>query len=211
MSISIVRRRRTQRVMAAIGSSLIVVALSAGAVFAWVRPTLSAMCADDDAHYAWQISLSQEADYKIQFSWSSSFADAWTVDFGSAGAHGFSTDRGGSTLYARWKSDMSKSTSAAVNAELCHQPTPTPTATPTATPTPTPTATPTARPTHAPPTHRPSPEQSVEGATGTPQPIPDTAIDYGDQSQLVLAFPVVLLIAAVALSASAGIVALRRR
>jgi hypothetical protein len=211
MSFSFVRRRRTQRAMAAIGSSLIVIALSAGAVFAWVRPTLAAMCADDDAHYAWQISLSQEADYKIQFSWSSSFANAWTVDFGSAGVHGFSTDRGGSTLYARWKSDISKSTSADAMGALCRQPTPTPTPTPTATPTPTPKATPTATPSQTPPTHRPSPEQRIQGATGTPQPIPDTAVDYADGSQLVLAFPVVLLIAAVTLAASAGMVALRRR
>ena len=207
MSMSFVRHRRTQRVMAAIGSSLLVVALSAGAVFAWIRPTLASMCAADQAHYAWQITLSPEADYKIQFSWDSSFANAWTVDFGSSGAHAFSTDRGGSTLYARWKSDVNKSTSAAANGELCYQPT----ATPTPTPTPTPTATPTATPTQTPPTHRPSPEQSVQGSTGTPQPIPDTAISYRDQSQLVLAFPVALLILALVLSASAGVAANRRR
>jgi hypothetical protein len=203
MSISIVRRRRARRVVAAIGSSLIVVALAAGAVFAWARPTLLAMCADDDAHYAWQISLGQEGDYRIQFSWNSSFADAWTVDFGSDGAHAFSTDRGGSTLHARWTSDMSQSTSAQANGALCRQPTPTP--------TPTPTATPTVAPTQTPPTHRPSPEQSVQGATGTPQPVPDTAVSSGEQLQLILAFPVVLLILALVIATYAAVAANRRR
>jgi hypothetical protein len=205
MSMSFVRRRRTQRVMAAIGSSLLIIALSASAVFAWVKPTLAAMCADDQAHYAWQITLPQEADYQIQFSWSSSFANAWLVDFGSPGAHAFSTDRGGSTIYARWKSDTNVSTSGAANGELCYQPTPTPTPTPTATPTPTPT------PTATPPSVHHSPEQSVEGSTGTPRPIPDTAIALGDQSRIVLAFPVAMLVIAVVLALSAGFVALNRR
>ena len=100
-----------RRVVAATASSMVVIALTAGAVFAWVRPTLTATCADDQSHFAWNINLSQEADYQIQFSWSSNFASPWLVNFGSPGDHEFVTDRGGSTLYARWMSDKSQSTS----------------------------------------------------------------------------------------------------
>ncbi len=131
MSTPLKHRGRMRRVVAATASSMVVIALTAGAVFAWVRPTLTAACADDESHFSWNINLSQEADYQIQFSWSSNFASPWLVNFGSPGDHEFVTDRGGSTLYARWMSDQSKSTSGGANDELC---------VPKATPTPTPTA-----------------------------------------------------------------------
>ena len=112
--------------LAATSSTVLVLAFAIGTVLAWTAPSLQALCAADENHYSWEINLTHEPDYLIQFSWSSTFSNPWTVNFASSGSHDFDTDRGGSTLYARWKNDTAKKTSAAADSELCEQPSPTP-------------------------------------------------------------------------------------
>lgn len=224
--------RAGRRGLAAVAATLIALVTSVGTALAWQAPVLGADCAPDQNHNAWRIQLSQEPNYKIQFSWSSDFSGAWTVDFGSAGLHAFDTARGGATLYARWKDDTGKKTSAAANGELCEpEPTPTPTPTPTQQPTPTPTTTPTEQPTPTPtelPTATPTPEASEQGATSTPTPTPEQSVEAGTGTPApslpdsamtqaagpsplpTLAFALVLLASLVAL-ASANVARMKRQ
>ena len=128
------RRRGARTALTFVSGAALVLCISVGTVMAWVQPSLAAQCAPDENSYAWTINLAQEADYNIQFSWSSTFSNPWSTDFGSNGPHAFTTDRGGATLYARWLSDGSSKTQANANGDLCEQPPAT--ATPTPTPTP---------------------------------------------------------------------------
>jgi hypothetical protein len=114
------QRRRIARLTIAMPSIVVMVlTLSVGTVLGWAPPSLAADCAPDQDSYAWTITLPQEPDYLIQLSWNADFSDRWTVDFGSAGSHAFTTDRDGHTLFARWKNDNSKSDSQAASADLC--------------------------------------------------------------------------------------------
>jgi hypothetical protein len=102
-------------------AALALVLMTAGIVLAWVQPTLTAECAPDANNYAWKINLHTEDNYKIDWSFDSTFGTFTTVDFLTAGDHSFTTVRGGTTLYVRWFSDHSSKASAAANAELCTQ------------------------------------------------------------------------------------------
>jgi LPXTG-motif cell wall-anchored protein len=112
----------------------------AGQASAWVAPTLTALCAPDTTHFAWSINLQTEADQRIEMSWGgSTFVTFQTTDFGTAGAHSFTTLRGGTTLMVRYASDHNAMTSAAGKTEVCAGaagggPTPPPNPTPTPTP-----------------------------------------------------------------------------
>ncbi len=112
-------RRAARTALALMSIAVLMLTISVGTVFAWSAPTLTATCAVDANHYSWQIGLPQEADYNIQFSWSSDFSNPWTQDFGSQGNHAFDTVRGGAILYARWLSDSNVTTSASANGEPC--------------------------------------------------------------------------------------------
>ena len=125
------RRRGARTALTFVSGAALVLCISVGTVMAWVQPSLVANCAPDENSYAWTINLAQEADYNIQFSWSSTFSNPWSTDFGSQGPHSFTTIRGGATLYARWLSDGNSKTQGNANGDLCEQPTPTPTPTPT--------------------------------------------------------------------------------
>ena len=143
------RRGRMAQVMITVASvSALVLTVSVGSALAWARPSLAPQCASDEAHYSWILNLSREPDYKIQFSWNSNFSNYWNVNFGKSGEHAFETSRGGSTLYARWKNDKRKSTSALADAQLCVQPSQSesPSATPSESPSATPTESPSATP-----------------------------------------------------------------
>ena len=104
----------------------------AGQASAWAAPTLTALCAPDTTHFAWIIDLQTEADQRIEMSWGgSAFVTFQTTDFGTAGAHSFTTLRGGTTLMVRYASDHNAMTSAAAKTEVCAGaagggPTPTP-------------------------------------------------------------------------------------
>ncbi|HET9416314.1 MAG TPA: prealbumin-like fold domain-containing protein [Candidatus Limnocylindria bacterium] len=114
--------RRFSRTLGAASVATVLLAMSVSAALGWTKPSLGAECAPDADSYAWTITLTQEPDYLIQFSWTADFADTWTVNFGSAGMHSFTTDRDGSTLYARWKNDKAKQDSEAANGDLCRNP-----------------------------------------------------------------------------------------
>ncbi|MEO8252371.1 MAG: hypothetical protein ABI578_07845 [Chloroflexota bacterium] len=94
---------------------------TAGIALAWAQPTLTARCAPDENSYAWTINLHTESNYRVDWSFQSTFAGFATVDFASAGGHDFTTPRGGSTLYVRWTSDHASKAQATANADLCEQ------------------------------------------------------------------------------------------
>jgi hypothetical protein len=180
------------------------VALSCGlatAAFAWNDIGLSAACAPDADSLAWTIDLPSEKNFKVDWSWGADFATFATVDFGSAGEHDFTTPRGGDTLYVRWTSDIETTAQAAANTDLCaHGAVATPT-----------------------------PEGSVEGATGTPASspeggveagtssvapgtgIPDTAVTRAGAEQIPAMILAALLVASVGLLMATNIVARRER
>jgi hypothetical protein len=86
-----------------------------------------------------------------------------------------------------------------------------------ATPTPSPTATPTATPTASQPgsespSATPTPEQSVQGGTGTPAPsVPNTAIaTHGESSGPAIGLFAVLAVATLVLLASTNVIVVRR-
>ncbi len=140
------------RRLLAIGAGVALTLGLATAAFAWDNMTLNAECAPDSASLAWTIDLPREKNYKIDWSFDATFATFTTTDFGSKGEHAFTTARDGDTLHVRWHSDTSVTAEAMANEELCvqgGQATPTPTSTP---------------------------ENGVQGATGTPSGIPDTAV-----------------------------------
>jgi hypothetical protein len=117
-------RGATRRLLAIMAVTTLALATSVTSVVAWTPPSLEALCASDENSYSWRITLTTEPDYWIELSWNADFSDDWDVDFGSAGQHQFDTPRGGSVLYARWKNDTAKKTSAQANAVLCEQPVP---------------------------------------------------------------------------------------
>ena len=191
--------------LAATSSTVLVLAFAIGTVLAWTAPSLQALCAADENHYSWEINLTHEPDYLIQFSWSSTFSNPWTVNFASSGSHDFDTDRGGSTLYARWKNDTAKKTSAAADSELCEQPSPTPEESVkesvSESPSPTPQESVSETPSPTPEesvseTPSPTPEQSIAGSTGTPAPsIPNTALGISGQgAALTLSLPLAVFL-----------------
>jgi hypothetical protein len=87
--------------------------------------------------------------------------------------------------------------------------TPTPTPTATATPTATPTA---SQPGSESPSATPTPEQSVQGGTGTPAPsVPNTAIaTHGESSGTAIGLFAVLAVATLVLLASTNVIVVRR-
>ena len=93
----------------------------AGTALAWEDPTLSALCAPDQSHYAWSINLHKEKNFNIDWSFDS-FATFTTTDFLTKGDHEFTTPRGGATLKVRWSSEPDVSAKADANAELCEPP-----------------------------------------------------------------------------------------
>jgi hypothetical protein len=111
-----------RRITLAVSAALVLVLGLAATALGWVAPVLVGNCAPDEDSYAWTITLHQESNQNIEFSWNADFSDSWTQDFGTAGPHDFETPRGGSTLYARYVSDHNADTSAAANSELCEPP-----------------------------------------------------------------------------------------
>ena len=95
-------RRMGQLSTALIAALVLSVFTFSGQAGAWSTPTLTAACAPDASHYGWTVNLPHESNYKIDTSWNSSFSGATTMDLGTAGAHSFTTARGGSKLYVRW-------------------------------------------------------------------------------------------------------------
>jgi uncharacterized repeat protein (TIGR01451 family) len=91
----------------------------AGTVLAWDKPTLTPLCAPDANSYAWRIHLASEDNFVIEWSFSSVFAGAITVDFLTAGDHDFITPRGGPKLHVRWSSDPTTKAKADANPALC--------------------------------------------------------------------------------------------
>jgi len=111
---------RTSRVAAGVITALVLSLFTfGGQAAAWSAPTLRAACAPDSTHYAWTITLGSESNFKIDESWNSSFSGATTVDVGTAGAHSFTTARGGSKLYVRWTSDHGVTANATANGTPC--------------------------------------------------------------------------------------------
>jgi hypothetical protein len=145
-----------RKLLPLLSASILTLAI-AGTAMAWQNPQLVSDCASDENSYAWWVTLpGSEPNYNFDWSFSSNFSNATTVNAGGTAPFYFETPRGGSTLYVRWSSDHGAKTSALADGELCVKPTPTPTP---EQPTPTPT-----------------PEGSAAGGTGTPAPsIPDTA------------------------------------
>ncbi|MDQ6859247.1 MAG: LPXTG cell wall anchor domain-containing protein [Chloroflexota bacterium] len=90
-----------------------------GEAGAWSAPTLRAVCAPSGTQLGWTITLPQENDFKIDMAFNSAFTGATTTNFGTAGAHAFTTARGGTTLWVRWSSDHAVNTSAVANTTLC--------------------------------------------------------------------------------------------
>ena len=97
---------------------------TAGVAMAWKPPTLTSHCAPDENTFAWTINLpSKEDSWEIQFSWDNFATPPFdTIDFGSGGDHDFTTPRGGSTLYARWKAEHDSGTSLSGDSKLCVEP-----------------------------------------------------------------------------------------
>jgi hypothetical protein len=79
------RRPWIVRTVVATTAAMLLLAGVAGTALGWTRPSLSAECAPDADHYAWSISLTREPDYLIQFSWSSTFSNAWVGRCGWSG------------------------------------------------------------------------------------------------------------------------------
>lgn len=120
LSSSVLGRRFASLTTAVIAGLLLSVFTFGGQAGAWVTPTLTANCAPDASHYAWTVNLHPESNQKIEMSWGTgAFTTFQTTDFGSAGAHTFTTARGATTLAIRYASDKNMKTSAPANGQIC--------------------------------------------------------------------------------------------
>jgi hypothetical protein len=120
-----------------------------GVALAWQAPTVRANCAPDANHYDFTITLAQESDYNME--WSFGPSGPWTAFVGKQGDNDLVTPRGTGDLFVRWASDHGSIRHATPNSGLCNPPTPSPT------PPPTPTA---------------SAIESFQGETATPTVAP---------------------------------------
>lgn len=91
----------------------------AGQAAALVAPALGPSCAPDAGRYGWTVDLQPAANQTIEMSWGVPFTTFQTTDFGSAGAHGFTTPRGGTDLVIRYASDHGAAASATASGALC--------------------------------------------------------------------------------------------
>jgi len=118
------RYQRSLSLAVTIALTALLLMVTAIPALAWTAPQLTANCAPDENSYAFTITLAEEENYNIEMSWDDFVtAPFQTTDFESAGAHDFTTARGGTTLYVRFASDTNAKASAAANAELCEEPT----------------------------------------------------------------------------------------
>lgn len=188
-----------KKLLATFVGAALALSLATG-VLAWGALTLDAECAADQTTYAWTIDLpSGENNYRIDWSFAPDFSSVATVDFGAAGEHDFTTPRGGTILYVRWSSDQGTTAWATANAELCSQA--------AATPTPTQEGSTGAGGSTA------TPEENVQGGTGTPgAEVPDTATTASSDVSPTLAvgFGLILLVS-LAVLVLANVKAAQRR
>ena len=120
LSSSVLGRRYASLTTAVIAGLLLSVFTFGGQAGAWVTPTLTANCAPDASHYAWTVNLHPEGNQRIEMSWGTgAFTTFQTTDFGSAGAHTFTTPRVATTLSIRYASDKNVKTSALANGQIC--------------------------------------------------------------------------------------------
>ncbi len=98
-----------------------------GVALAWNNPTVRANCAPDANHYDFTITLAQESDYNME--WSFGPSGPWTAFVGKQGDNDLVTPRGTGDLYVRWASDQGSIGHATPNSGLCNPPTPSPTPT----------------------------------------------------------------------------------
>lgn len=164
-------KHRVPALVAALALFAMLIPLTTAVVLAWAPPSITSVCSNDPTVNNWTVTLAHESNYNMQWADNAGFSGATDVTM-AEGANALSTPSSVTTLYVRWASDYSSSSSATWNGGTCSTPPPTlpPTAPPTAPPTGTPIVTdpPTAPPT-APPTGTPIvTEPPTAPPTGTP-------------------------------------------
>lgn len=101
-----------------------VYAQSSPEVVQWNQPEVVALCAPDDQHFTFIVTLTgDEPNYNFDWSFNQNFNNATTVN-GVKGDNSLITPRGGDVLYVRWSSDHGSKTSINAKYALCNPPKP---------------------------------------------------------------------------------------
>jgi hypothetical protein len=168
--------------VAALALFAMLIPLTTAVVLAWAPPSITSVCSNDPTVNNWTVTLAHESNYNMQWADNAGFSGATDVTM-AEGANALSTPSSVTTLYVRWASDYSSTSSATWDGGTCSTQPPTlpPTAPPTGTPivndpsTAPPTGTPTLPPTlpptgtpTAPPTGTPTATYCIGNFTGQP-------------------------------------------
>ena len=111
------------------GVAALALALTAGLVvapsrvFGWSSPTITSACSNDPTVNNWTVTLAHESNYNMQWADNAGFSGATDVTM-AEGANALSTPSSVTTLYVRWASDYSSSSSATWDGGLCSTPPP---------------------------------------------------------------------------------------
>ena len=89
---------------------------------AWNAPVVTPLCAPDDSHFSFNVYLTSESDYNMDWYWDSTGSYPKSLH---AGDNTVTVPRGthssGDTWFIRWHSDPGSFGSATANGTLCHQ------------------------------------------------------------------------------------------
>lgn len=166
-------KHRVPALVAALALFAMLIPLTTAVVLAWAPPSIASVCSNDPTVNNWTVTLAHESNYNMQWADNSGFSGATDVTM-AEGANALSTPSSVTTLYVRWASDYSSSSSGTWDGGTCSTPPPTQTAYEsfqgeTATPivTAPPTVPPTAAPTATPIVTDPPTEEPTSSPTAT--------------------------------------------
>ena len=110
--------------------SIFLFVLGYTSVKAWNAPTVTPLCAPDSTNFALKVTLTQEDNYKTEWSWNIGFSDATAIPPLNVGDNTVIVPRGthnnGDSWYIRYVSDTGAVGSAKANGDLCNPTNPTP-------------------------------------------------------------------------------------
>jgi hypothetical protein len=95
---------------------------------AWNGPIVTPLCAPDSTNFAFKVTLTQEENYKMQWSWNTDFSGATAITL-NMGDNTVIVPRGthkNDLWYIRYVSDTGSVGSAKANGDLCNPTPPTP-------------------------------------------------------------------------------------
>ena len=111
-------------VFAAIFLAVTLVVMSTITAFAWSNPTVTPLCAPDSTHFAFKVTLSNESNYNMQWSWSQYFTSYTAITL-AKGDNTVTIPRGthsnNDRWYIRYASDHNAVGNAKANGTLCPQ------------------------------------------------------------------------------------------